>query len=290
MKTQIKNLFLAILLLFTLQPAVALAYYDPELGRFIQPDTVIPDLGNPQSYNRYSYVMNNPLRYNDPSGHYEELGDFKILANGYIGEGSGTVQQFAGQTVVGGQLNWAERSAVNLQIATERGDAAKQAVYAAQVQKSGVDYNTLIAGANNPQLTSQNLLGVGVGLAGSVHTPEVGGAQVGTPKIASESSPATKSAGAVADNVSLTTAQQAKLNAFNKNLPKANTGTSVDTVGDQVLFTAEVPGKVPGSKAVYQKTVDSAGTTNSMVKTTVDPKGNVVHIKDKLSPAPQTSN
>jgi len=48
---------------------VVSAYYDPELGRFIQPDTVIPDLSNPQSYNRYSYVLNNPLRYTDPSGH-----------------------------------------------------------------------------------------------------------------------------------------------------------------------------------------------------------------------------
>ena len=44
-------------------------YYDPELGRFIQADTMIPDLNNPQSYNRYSYVQNNPLRYTDPSGH-----------------------------------------------------------------------------------------------------------------------------------------------------------------------------------------------------------------------------
>ncbi len=44
-------------------------YYDPELGRFIQADTEIPDLSNPQSYNRYSYVLNNPLRYTDPSGH-----------------------------------------------------------------------------------------------------------------------------------------------------------------------------------------------------------------------------
>jgi RHS repeat-associated protein len=44
-------------------------YYDPELGRFIQPDTEIPDLSNPQSYNRYSYVLNNPLRYTDPNGH-----------------------------------------------------------------------------------------------------------------------------------------------------------------------------------------------------------------------------
>ena len=44
-------------------------YYDPELGRFIQPDDIISDLGNPQSYNRYSYVLNDPLKYTDPSGH-----------------------------------------------------------------------------------------------------------------------------------------------------------------------------------------------------------------------------
>ncbi len=44
-------------------------YYDAEIGRFIQADDIIPDLGNPQSYNRYSYVMNNPLRYTDPDGH-----------------------------------------------------------------------------------------------------------------------------------------------------------------------------------------------------------------------------
>jgi RHS repeat-associated protein len=45
-------------------------YYDPQLARFIQPDTIIPDLSDPQSYNRYAYVLNNPLRYTDPTGHY----------------------------------------------------------------------------------------------------------------------------------------------------------------------------------------------------------------------------
>ena len=48
-------------------------YYDPELGRFVQPDDIIPDLGNPQSYNRYSYVQNNPLKYTDPTGHEQAL-------------------------------------------------------------------------------------------------------------------------------------------------------------------------------------------------------------------------
>jgi len=33
-------------------------YYDPQLGRFTQPDNTIADLGNPQSYNRYSYCIN----------------------------------------------------------------------------------------------------------------------------------------------------------------------------------------------------------------------------------------
>jgi RHS repeat-associated protein len=31
-------------------------YYDPELGRFIQPDTIVPDRSDPQAFNRYSYV------------------------------------------------------------------------------------------------------------------------------------------------------------------------------------------------------------------------------------------
>src|SRR5262249_24468871 len=43
-------------------------YYDPQLGRFIQPDPTIPDPGSSQSYNRYSYCRNNPLNAVDPSG------------------------------------------------------------------------------------------------------------------------------------------------------------------------------------------------------------------------------
>ena len=44
-------------------------YYDPGLARFTQPDTIVPNPGDPQSLNRYSYAGNNPLRYTDPSGH-----------------------------------------------------------------------------------------------------------------------------------------------------------------------------------------------------------------------------
>jgi len=44
-------------------------FYGPALGRFIQPDTLIPDPSNPQAFNRYSYVANRPVNFNDPSGH-----------------------------------------------------------------------------------------------------------------------------------------------------------------------------------------------------------------------------
>jgi len=42
--------------------------YDPVLGRFITPDTVVQDWYDPQCLNRYSYVRNNPLIYTDPTG------------------------------------------------------------------------------------------------------------------------------------------------------------------------------------------------------------------------------
>jgi RHS repeat-associated protein len=44
-------------------------FYDPKLGRFIGPDPIVPNLGNPQDLNRYAYCRNNPLRYKDPDGH-----------------------------------------------------------------------------------------------------------------------------------------------------------------------------------------------------------------------------
>ncbi len=47
-------------------------YYDAALARFTQPDTIVPEPGNPQALNRYSYVLNNPLRYTDPTGMFEQ--------------------------------------------------------------------------------------------------------------------------------------------------------------------------------------------------------------------------
>jgi len=64
--------------------------YDPLLGRFLSPDPVIQAPGNSQSYNRYSYCLNNPLIYTDPSGYVSSSGQcYQDNANDGTGNGLG---------------------------------------------------------------------------------------------------------------------------------------------------------------------------------------------------------
>jgi RHS repeat-associated protein len=61
-------------------------YYDPTMGRFISADTIVPNYTNPQALNRYSYTLNNPLIYIDPSGHWswkEQLSGSWEVIKGY---------------------------------------------------------------------------------------------------------------------------------------------------------------------------------------------------------------
>ena len=43
-------------------------FYSTTLGRFASVDPVAGSVGDPQAWNSYSYVRNNPLRYTDPTG------------------------------------------------------------------------------------------------------------------------------------------------------------------------------------------------------------------------------
>jgi len=44
--------------------------YDPLLGRFLSPDNYVQELFNTQNLNRYSYCLNNPVKYTDPDGNF----------------------------------------------------------------------------------------------------------------------------------------------------------------------------------------------------------------------------
>ena len=53
--------------------------YDPLIGRFMSADPFIQAPENLQSHNRFSYVMNNPLSYTDPSGYFSLKKLFKAI-------------------------------------------------------------------------------------------------------------------------------------------------------------------------------------------------------------------
>ena len=64
-------------------------YYDPGIGRFISPDTIVPNPADPADMNRYTYARGNPVRYNDPSGHIWDT----LLDVGFIGYDLGKIHK-----------------------------------------------------------------------------------------------------------------------------------------------------------------------------------------------------
>ncbi|WP_445357450.1 RHS repeat-associated core domain-containing protein [Microbulbifer sp. ANSA002] len=65
--------------------------YDPTLGRFLSPDPIVQSPTYSQSWNRYSYVFNNPLSFTDPSGFSakEKEDETKPIDQGQTPEGGG---------------------------------------------------------------------------------------------------------------------------------------------------------------------------------------------------------
>ena len=48
-------------------------YYDPEIGRFINPDAAIGQVGNIKGNNMFTYALNNPIMYSDLTGNWPKL-------------------------------------------------------------------------------------------------------------------------------------------------------------------------------------------------------------------------
>ncbi|GGF09328.1 RHS repeat-associated core domain-containing protein [Flavobacterium limi] len=83
--------------------------YDPKLRRFIQADNNIQNPFDSQNYNRYGYVLNNPLKYTDPSG------EFWNVVVGYL-----FAAYVSGAYASGGELNPAKwNSSAYLNIAAK---------------------------------------------------------------------------------------------------------------------------------------------------------------------------
>ena len=70
--------------------------YDSELGRFLQADPIIQAPANAQSWNAYSYVFNNPLKYTDPTGQFAWMAALMQTMS--------TVTAVIGPTLTAGQI------------------------------------------------------------------------------------------------------------------------------------------------------------------------------------------
>ena len=70
--------------------------YDPLLGRFLSPDPYVQAPDFSQNYNRYSYCLNNPLKYTDESGEIFGIDDalFAFMSGAIIGALSGGVMAY----------------------------------------------------------------------------------------------------------------------------------------------------------------------------------------------------
>lgn len=153
--------------------------YDPVLGRMLSPDNFVQDATNTQSYNRYSYCWNNPLKYTDPDGEWLHIaigaaiggivnlgvkayqGKINSVGDGFAAFGIGAAAGAIGAATGGAAFAAAGGAAggVGGFIAGAAGGAAGSA-FATPVQSIG---NSLYFG--DPMMTAeQYLLNVGIGL------------------------------------------------------------------------------------------------------------------------------
>ncbi len=124
-------------------------FYSPKLGRFLSADTIAPSYTDPQDLNRFSYVLNNPLRYIDPTGHnWEDCGNR-----------SGYRCRIHMNHVGRARARWAAEAAVQQQHAAQQAatlaaqnSAAQQA--AAQFAQTEFMNSSVSSGnSNNPSLS-----------------------------------------------------------------------------------------------------------------------------------------
>ena len=114
--------------------------YDPALGRFLSPDPNVQFVGDLQSYNRYSYALNNPLRYTDPTGYSigEALGSLVSIGLGF--------------------------ATMGVCISTGGGGCVLFTLLTAYYQTTTM----MMAGASFEQALAANAIGIGAGFAGGL--------------------------------------------------------------------------------------------------------------------------
>ncbi len=171
--------------------------YDPVIGRMLSPDNYVQDMSNPQNYNRYTYVLNNPLKYVDPTGEFtepwedtyeldengnttwlddtkyyqEEDGSVTTVANGESYDGTGTevdkLQQqgnpknsiYIGKSVMEGKTSYSQRVSYESQTSFKKQSKTVQVdQYRFQNQNAAREFFEFAASASKVEFSNVGLV------------------------------------------------------------------------------------------------------------------------------------
>jgi len=157
--------------------------YDPAIGRFISPDTIVPTATQGvQAWDRYAYVNNDPVNANDPSGHF-----INFIIGAVVGAAIGAGSYAIGSMISGRQIDPMQLAitagvgaGAGLLIATGVGAVAGSAMLAAAITGAGVGAVTAEAGYNltsgknynDADMETATLIGGGAGAANGMLGPE----------------------------------------------------------------------------------------------------------------------
>jgi RHS repeat-associated protein len=238
-------------------------YYSSSVGRFMSPDwaakpEAVPysSLDNPQSLNLYVYVGNNPLSQTDADGHWPGLGIALSTTVARIPSWSQVKSGFIGAA-----------KGVAATLSFFQGDNSRSLSQIAATDSLNAPSNSAEAAGS---LVGAVAL-AGFGGAISVSTSASAAIETESAGITSLISPGDLNAG-----------QSANFSRFEGSLPSGANPTDIHPLPNGgAAFQAEVPGKVPGSSATYEKQVDATGTTINYTKTTTTPSGDIAHVKVK---------
>ncbi len=258
--------------------------YDPAIWR-----TPIHD-PNAEDYNQlspYSWAANNPIsnvdpdgrdwyRYSDDDGNesviWREGNDQTIDIDGQTYNNIGAA--FATQAADGSLVIYNQNEVFAIVDAEAPAGNAQEQALLSQLQnpEAEVNYNTMTPLYGTMFFAAETALMISgeAGLSGQTsRTPRNGLKRT-------NQSPR-------GQNAVLNEAQKANLKRFLKKAPANSKPPQLRVLGNgNVQISIESPGKVPGSRAIYVKEIDSTGTTVKMYKVTRDPQFNLVHNKNKM--------
>lgn len=141
--------------------------YDPILGRMLSPDNYVQDPFDLQNYNRYTYCLNNPLKYTDPSGEY-------FLIDDLIAAAIGGVINLA-SNIISGNINGSVGECIGKGLAAF-GAGAIGGVGAMYPEFGGWLWGGAVVGATNAWLSGADATGIVMGAGIGAISSIVGGA------------------------------------------------------------------------------------------------------------------